>query len=573
MSRGNWKQCVAAGAVCCAFTSATFADGAEGASAAAALQSIEAIYADFNDAAGAVSLIDSNPESYRAGYDGKSREAWQHLYRASRRQLMQRLRSLPLAKLSGEDRRAVRLMRTAVKESSDTPESLAPVGHCQDAQQTGRLLRPLQQALYACFAELANSLEFEGATVTRVAAFELLTQMEAPERRKSLFMAFLPLWRALNGTDEIASPYRRMIALAATEARKSGSEVDAAARTVGISTAALQQWLERVLDAWRRASGEAMVEPWDYRFEAGRAEREIGDAAPRESLQRLSQRYYEDLGLDLAGARVIYDLDPRTGKAPLAYSDYVRRGRMREGTWVPTLVRVLANYGRGGLGPLNELVHENGHVAHMLALRTRPAFMDLGDAVFYEAFADVPSWSVYEPQWQLKYLGRAASESTSLRALYSDVMLDLAWSLFDVRMLQRPDADPNAVWTSITQRYLHVRPHPELAWWAMRVQLVDKPGYMVNYGLGALITADIRARIASELGGFSTGDSRWFKWLSEHLLASGEEYETADLLRQFLGRPVSPDALIAQLERIRLHPADLPAPRAQGHQEVHGPSR
>ncbi len=316
-----------------------------------------------------------------------------------------------------------------------------------------------------------------------------------------------------------------------------------------------------------------MVEPWDYRFEAGRAEREIGDAAPRESLQRLSQRYYEDLGLDLAGARVIYDLDPRTGKAPLAYSDYVRRGRMREGAWVPTLVRVLANYSRGGLGPLNELVHENGHVAHMLALRTRPAFMDLGDAVFYEAFADVPSWSVYEPQWQLKYLGRAASEATSLRALYSDVMLDVAWSLFDVRMLQRPDADPNAVWTSITRRYLHVRPHPELAWWAMRVQLVDKPGYMVNYGLGALITADIRARIASELGGFSTGDSRWFKWLSEHLLASGEEYETADLLRQFLGRPVSPDALIAQLERIRLHPADLPAPRAPGRQEARGPSR
>ena len=524
MSRGNWKQCVAAGALCCAITSATLADGGESQSAAAALQSIEAIYADFNDAAGAVSLIDSNPESYRAGYDGKSREAWQHLYRASRGQLLQRLRSLSVAKLSSEDRRAVRLMRTAVRESSDTPESLAPVGHCQDAQQQGLLLRPLQQALYACFAELANSLEFERAPVTRVAAFELLTQMEEPERRKSLFMAFLPLWRALNGTDEIRSPYRRMIALAAGEARKSGSEVDAAARTVGISTAALQQWLERVLDAWRSAIGEAVVEPWDYRFEAGRAEREIGDAAPRESLQRLSQRYYEDLGLDLAGARVIYDLDPRTGKAPLAYSDYVRRGRMREGAWVPTLVRVLANYGRGGLGPLNELVHENGHVAHMLALRTRPAFMDLGDAVFYEAFADVPSWSVYEPQWQLKYLGRAASEATSLRALYSDVMLDVAWSLFDVRMLQRPDADPNAVWTSITRRYLHVRPHPELAWWAMRVQLVDKPGYMVNYGLGALITADIRARIASELGGFSTGDSRWFKWLSEHLLASGEEY-------------------------------------------------
>jgi hypothetical protein len=26
----------------------------------------------------------------------------------------------------------------------------------------------------------------------------------------------------------------------------------------------------------------------------------------------------------------------------------------------------------------------------MMALRTRPAFMDLGDPLFYEAFADVP---------------------------------------------------------------------------------------------------------------------------------------------------------------------------------------
>ena len=34
----------------------------------------------------------------------------------------------------------------------------------------------------------------------------------------------------------------------------------------------------------------------------------------------------------------------------------------------------------------------------------------------------------------------------------------------------------------------------------MRVQLVDKPGYMVNYGLGAVITADIRERIAGQLG-------------------------------------------------------------------------
>src|SRR5262245_10695208 len=186
----------------------------------------------------------------------------------------------------------------------------------------------------------------------------------------------------------------------------------------------------------------------------------------------------------------------------------------------------------------------------MMALRTRPAFMDLGDAVFYEAFADVTSWQTYEPAWQRKYLGCSASEASSLRSVYSSVMLDVAWALFEARMLRAPDSDPNVVWTEITQRYLHVKPHPVLSWWAVRVQLVHLPGYMVNYGLGAVITADVRQRIAEQLGPFETGDPRWNDWISQHLLRTGMEQETAALLREFLGRPVGPQALLGELRRI-----------------------
>jgi hypothetical protein len=338
--------------------------------------------------------------------------------------------------------------------------------------------------------------------------------------------------------------------MAGAEARAKGSPIDAAAGTLGVSSAEVEQWLERSLSAWSTVTGEHLVEPWDYRFEAGAGERELGEVISRTALPTLSERYYQDLGLDLEESEVIYDLDPRPGKAPLAYTDYVRRGRMVDAAWQPTIVRVSASYQRGGLGPLNELVHENGHAAHMLALRTRPAFMDLGDPLFYEAFADVPSWSVYEPAWQQKYLGRSIGAAASLRALYSDVMLDVAWALFDLRMLKVPGSDPNEVWTQITSRYLHVKPHPEFSWWAVRVQLVQKPGYMVNYGLGAVITADIREHIAQQLGPFATGDARWYGWLSEQLLRSGEEQDTAQLLRQFLGRPVSPQALLAQLQRV-----------------------
>jgi hypothetical protein len=71
--------------------------------------------------------------------------------------------------------------------------------------------------------------------------------------------------------------------------------------------------------------------------------------------------------------------------------------------------------------------------------------MDLGDPLFYEAFRGrAHPWSTYEPAWQQKYLGRSSAEDSSLRALYSSVMLDVAWALFELRMLRGPTQDPNA---------------------------------------------------------------------------------------------------------------------------------
>ena len=511
------------------------------------LNGIESAFADFNDASGAIGLIESGLQE---SYQGKSRSDWVRLQHQAREEMQRALKDLAPRHLSPLDRRAIDLMRSSMADA-DESGSLAPGGKCEHAQRKDIAYAALREALYACFGALSNSLVFEGQAVTRVGAFDLLARMDEPERRKKLFLQFVPLWQSINGKDERDSPYRRVIAMAAGHGRAEGTAIDAAARTVGASTADVERWLVQILDAWRNADDGKPMEPWDYRYRGGATERELGETIAREAMQPINERFYRDLGARFGEWHVIYDLDPRPGKAPLAYTDYVKRGRMRDGQWDPTVVRVSGNYAQGGLGLLNELVHENGHVVHMMALRTRPAFMDLGDALFYEAFADVPSWSAYEPAWQQKYLGRSSAEDSSLRALYSNVMLDVAWALFELRMLRGPTQDPDVVWTEITHRYLNVIPHPELSWWLVRVQLVDSPGYMVNYGLGAVVTADIRQRIASQLGRFDTGDERWFSWLSQNLLISGQTHETAELLRGFLGRPVSPQALLSEIGRMR----------------------
>jgi Zn-dependent M32 family carboxypeptidase len=90
-----------------------------------------------------------------------------------------------------------------------------------------------------------------------------------------------------------------------------------------------------------------------------------------------------------------------------------------------------------------------------------------------------------------------------------------------------------------------------MSWWAMRGQLIDAPGYMMNYALGAVIVTAIRERIAAVHGQFATGDPSWYPWLSAHLLQFGLARSARDVLSELLGGPLTDDALLRDLARIR----------------------
>ena len=506
---------------------------------AATFAAVEESFLDYLDAASAVALIDSGLADRFAGRDLAD---WQRVAAERRRALGQ-----GLAGADDSEERAITAMRNtlAALETSLEPGQLA----CQDAGRRDLAAAAMRTALTECFREHGNRLQFEGAVIDRGTALQLLHVVDQPARRKAVFEAFVPLWTAVNGGNEADSPYRRMIALAAAEARRGGSGIDAAASSIGATPAEIERWLVQVLEAWRDASPPQAIEPWDFRYVHSEANRLLEDRIPAASLLPATARYYRDVGADLDELQVLFDLAPRPDKSPVAYTDFLSRGRLVDGAWRRPRARVVGTYETGGLFALNELVHEAAHAVHVSAIHTRPAFMDWPDTLFTEAFADVPAWSVHEPAWQRRYLGAEAPEAASLRALFGNVMLDIAWSLFEMRMLRDPASDPNLVWTDITSRYLHIVPHPELPWWAMRVQLASDPGYMVNYGLGAVLTAEMRAATVAAIGPIDAGNARWYDWTSERLLKSGSERDTRSLMFGLLGRPVQPGALLAQVRR------------------------
>jgi len=84
-------------------------------------------------------------------------------------------------------------------------------------------------------------------------------------------------------------------------------------------------------------------------------------------------------------------------------------------------------------------------------------------------------------------------------------------------MLRAPATDPN-LWTEITNHY-HIVRIPSYPGGCC-ANNVDTPGYMMNYGTGRVLTAEMRQHMA-RLWAFDTGDLRWYGGYRNTYCATG----------------------------------------------------
>ena len=502
------------------------------------------------------SLADQIDVARSQGKPTAGLEPW---YREARAKLLATLGRTDSTPLSEEDRRALRAIRRTTIESlrlSPAPAIGGGQGTQPDcAYDPSALLGTsgpdgLADRIMACYGRAASSIPWEGKVIDRLTVFAMLGETDDPAVRQRLWISLDQVWRSVNGDAGAGSPWRRLLHARAEKWKASSLPHVDRARALGVEPDSVAPWLERALESWRAGQPDTIIEPWDWYHFTGAAERRLSPRVSREGLLPLTKRWFTSLGASPDALRIQYDIGPRAGKYPIAYTTFGDRPHPSGDDWWPGSPAVFATYRVGGLGNLAELLHETGHGVHIAGIRTRPAFADWPDSdTFTEAVADLASQDVYEPRWQARMLGDSVPLGESLRSKYGGVILDMAWALFEIRMFADPGLDPNVTWTEITSRYLRIRAHPERSWWAMRGQLVDGPGYMLNYALGAFLTAQLRARVLEKRGPWTEGDEGWYPWVREALFRWGQERPSSDVVRDFLGGPVRPEALLADFGR------------------------
>ena len=473
--------------------------------------------------------------------------------------------------LDAEDRRALAAMRAGIEaalgeagELSVTPS--IPAEACADDAAWATAIEAGGDVLHArlegCYGAVAAALRSSGEALTRPQVLARLATEPDPVARRRLFGALEPLWRTVDGDGGEHSPYRAFLRESASRWAQGRSPIEANARALGVTAADIEAWAVGTLEAWRdavaapaAARGEPPIEPWDWWWHAGEADRAMQASLPLERLFALNRDIHRGLGAAPDELAIRLDTTPRPGRppVPVAFTTFGARPHRRpDGSWDPGRPTILASYTDGGLGELTELVHETGHAIHIAAIRTRPAFADWPDSdALTEALGELVSLDVAEPAFARRWLPEAPTvpEAVSLRCRYADVALDAAWALFEIRLHADPERRPNGVWTEITSRYLGIAPHPEWSWWAIRGQLVGEPGYMANYAIGAALAADLRAAIRAARGDWIDGDPGWYAWVSGRIYRFGLERSARDVLRDVLGRAPTADALLREIAR------------------------
>jgi len=316
------------------------------------------------------------------------------------------------------------------------------------------------------------------------------------------------------------------------------------ARRFGVAVGELRPWHYGDL-FFQRADGEF------FQRADGEGEADLEPLLGGRDDVELAVATYDGLGLETRHVLARSDLHPRPGKDQHAFCIDVDRGGD---------VRVLANVTAGEQW-LDTMLHELGHAVYDDHLdRSLPWMLRRPPhALSTEAVALMLGRLRRDPDF---LVGVAGAEPEAGRALggasremlRAGMLVFARWCLVMVRFEQALYADPgrdlSATWWDLVEELQGVR-RPEGRTqpdWASKIHLAVSPVYYQSYLLGELMASQLDQAVRAEAGGF-VGRPEAGAFLVERVFAPGASLAWMGLIESATGRPLTPEAFVAGLER------------------------
>jgi peptidyl-dipeptidase A len=297
----------------------------------------------------------------------------------------------------------------------------------------------------------------------------------------------------------------------------------------------------------RKRFGASQLYPWHYGdpfFQSLPPDGRISLDALLKDLAApdLAVRTFAGWGIDLKGVINRSDLYPRGRKSQHAFClDVDRSGDD---------VRILANVVTGEKW-VEVMLHESGHAAYDVSIDRRlPWLLRRATHTFTtEAAALLSGRLIRDPKWLTDVADIPYPEVDPVRVTLSRMnprqsLLFARWGLvvvyFERELYSDPEADLDARWWELVQRFQLIEPPPDRAApdWAAKVHIAAAPAYYHNYLLGDLLAAQLIATCEKEFGGL-VGVEGAGRLLVDRLFHPGALLRWDALVEEATGRPLS----------------------------------
>ena len=266
-------------------------------------------------------------------------------------------------------------------------------------------------------------------------------------------------------------------------------------------------------------------------------------------LEALTVRTYDGLGLDVRPVLSRSDLYARAAKSQHAFCIDIDR----EGD-----VRVLCNVEPSERW-MDTMLHEFGHAAYNQGVDPGWPWLvrDAAHSLTTEGVAMFMGRLVRSPEWLGRVAGVPAPDLERLaprlaEARRAALLVFARWVLvvihFERRLYGDPDADLDAAWWDLVERYQLVRRPPgrHAPDWAAKIHLAVVPVYYQNYLYGELFASQLESTLLARAGGVVDRPEAG-QFLAQRIFAPGASQRWDHLVADATGEPLRAAHLAAQL--------------------------